>query len=75
MIASPHFSSGTPTTAAAADAAQIAAAANGVGAFALALNSKDSALLVNLTPGAYTVQLSGAGTTIGAALVEVYEVP
>lgn len=66
---------GAPTTAAAADAAQIAAAANGVGAFALAPNSKDSALLVNLTPGPYTVQLSGAGTTIGAALVEVYEVP
>ena len=66
---------GAPTTAAAADAAQIAAAANGVGAFALAPNSKDSALLVNLTPGAYTVQLGGAGTTTGAALVEVYEVP
>ena len=66
---------GMPTTAAAADAAQIAAAANGVGAFALAPNSKDSALLLNLTPGAYTVQLGGAGTTTGAALVEVYEVP
>jgi hypothetical protein len=66
---------GTPTTAAAADAAQIAATASAVGAFAFAPNSKDSALLLNLAPGPYTVQLSGAGTTTGAALVEVYEVP
>ena len=57
------------------DAAQIAAAANGVGAFAFAPNSKDSALLLNLAPGPYTAQLSGAGATTGAALVEVYDVP
>ena len=66
---------GTPVTTAAADAAQIAATASAVGAFAFAPNSKDSALLLNLAPGPYTVQLSGAGTTAGAALVEVYEVP
>jgi hypothetical protein len=66
---------GTPVTAAAADAAQIATTANAVGAFAFAPGSKDSALLLNLAPGPYTVQLSGAGTTTGAALVEVYEVP
>jgi hypothetical protein len=45
-----------------------------VGAFALAPDSKDAAMLVTLDPGNYTVQVSGAGGT-GVALVEVYEVP
>ncbi len=66
---------GSPATVAAADAAQIAATASAVGAFAFAPNSKDAALLLNLAPGPYTVQLSGVSTTTGAALVEVYEVP
>ena len=53
----------------------LAAAFTQVGAFALAPDSRDAALLVTLEPGNYTVQVSGAGGTTGVALVEVYEVP
>lgn len=59
------------------DAADIRAAAARVGAFALGEGSKDSALLVELPPGAYTVSVESAGpaTTGGDVLVEVYSVP
>jgi hypothetical protein len=47
-----------------------------VGAFPLsASGSKDAALLVTLTPGSYTAQVSGTNGSTGVALVEVYEVP
>lgn len=46
-----------------------------VGAFPLASDSKDAALLLALEPGGYTVQISGVGRTSGDALVEIYEVP
>jgi hypothetical protein len=59
----------------AGNAGEIRATAARVGAFALAENSRDSAILVSLSPGAYTVQVSGANDTNGVALVEVYEVP
>ena len=58
-----------------ADAAGIAQAATQAGAFAFPAGSADSALLINLAPGAYTAQVSGVGGTTGVALVEVYEVP
>jgi hypothetical protein len=55
---------------------QLTATGNSVGAFALAdPASKDSMLLVTLAPGSYTAKISGAGSTTGVALVEVYEVP
>jgi hypothetical protein len=57
-----------------ADAPQIQAATTSVGAFAYPAGSKDAALLINLMPGAYTVQVVGAGNTTGIGLVEVYEV-
>ncbi len=44
-----------------------------VGAFAWPRESKDAALLVSLLPGAYTAIVRGAGSSTGAALVEVYE--
>jgi glucose/arabinose dehydrogenase/inosine/xanthosine triphosphate pyrophosphatase family protein len=53
--------------------AQIAAAAAAAGAFALAPGSADCALVANLAPGAYSVQVSGLGNTTGVALAEVYE--
>lgn len=46
-----------------------------VGAFALAGDSKDAAVVLALNPGAYTVQVSGFGGTTGDALVEIYELP
>jgi hypothetical protein len=46
-----------------------------VGAFPLPANSRDAVLLVDLTPGSYTAQLSGVNGASGVALVEVYEIP
>lgn len=43
------------------------------GAFGLAANSKDSALLAALPPGGYTAQVNGAGAAAGIALVEAYD--
>lgn len=59
----------------AGNAADLRAAAQRVAAFPLIDNSADSALLVTLDPGAYTVRLAGALDTTGEALVEVYVVP
>ena len=58
-----------------ANAAQIAATATTVGAFALPAGSNDDALLLSLPPGVYTAEVSGANGTSGQALVEVYAVP
>ena len=57
------------------NAAEIRAAARTVGGFPLAEGGRDSALLVTLPPGAYTVQIAGANSSTGVVLVEVYEVP
>lgn len=56
----------------ATNSAAITAAASTAGAFALPSGSTDSALLVDLAPGAYTLQVSGVAATTGTALVEVY---
>ncbi len=56
------------------DTAELSAAFGQVGAFALPPGSKDAALLVTLSAGNYSVQVSGVGGT-GTALVEVYEAP
>ena len=45
------------------------------GAFPLAADSKDSAILVTLLPGQYSAVVSGVGAATGAGLVEVYVVP
>jgi hypothetical protein len=57
-----------------ADPAQITSVSASVGAFALAAGSADCALIVNLQPGAYTIQVTGVGGTTGVALAEIYEV-
>lgn len=57
------------------NAAVVAAASTRVGAFALAANSEDAALLITLAPGAYTVEVRGNGGAEGVALLEIYEVP
>jgi YVTN family beta-propeller protein len=51
----------------------IAGFAAAVGAFPLPPGSPDSAQFVNLSPGAYTMQVSGANDTTGVALAEAYE--
>ncbi|MDO8539626.1 MAG: VCBS repeat-containing protein [Opitutaceae bacterium] len=57
------------------NAADIAATAARVGAFALGNGSKDAVVLATLPPGAYTASILGVNDTTGVALVEVYEVP
>ncbi len=64
---------GSPTTSTAADASTLTAAFAANGAFALTPGSKDAALLINLDPGSYTLQVSGVAATTGTALVEVYD--
>ena len=58
----------SPTAVLVAGAAGLAA-----GAFPLASSSADSALLINLAPGAYTAQVSAASGGAGVALIEVYD--
>tara|TARA_B110000037_G_C16997143_1_gene455553 strand:+ start:63 stop:242 length:180 start_codon:yes stop_codon:yes gene_type:complete len=45
------------------------------GSYVLGAGSKSSAILATLSPGLYTVILSGVSGAEGVALVEVYEVP
>jgi hypothetical protein len=52
-----------------------AAVALACGAFPLAPNGKDAAVVVTLDPGAYTVQVTGKGTDTGLVLLEIYAVP
>jgi hypothetical protein len=53
--------------------AAITAAAARSGAFALGANSADSVILTTLAPGSYTAIMSGANSTVGVGLVEVYD--
>jgi hypothetical protein len=57
------------------DGALISGAEQSTGAFSFASGSADSAMLIVLPPGTYTVILSGAQSATGTALVEIYEVP
>ncbi|MBE2213225.1 MAG: PQQ-dependent sugar dehydrogenase [Opitutaceae bacterium] len=52
---------------------EIIAASTAVHAFALAEDSADSVILTTLSPGSYTMHVTGAGDTSGVVLVEVYE--
>jgi uncharacterized protein (DUF1800 family) len=63
----------TPTGATAATATELAAAFSQAGAFAFAAGSRDSAVLLNLGSGSYSVQVAGAENTTGIALVEIYD--
>jgi hypothetical protein len=43
------------------------------GAFALTPGSLDSAMVVTLPPGSYTIELSGVGGSTGTGLAEIYK--
>ena len=58
---------------AAANAADISAAAVRAGAFAFAAGSADSAVFTTLAPGAYSAVVSSANGLPGVGLVEVYD--
>jgi len=53
---------------------QISTVADQVGAFPIPAGSLDAALVMNLEPGVYTVQVKGKGTATGMVIAEVYEV-
>lgn len=57
------------------DPGLVQAAEASTAAFAFANGSADSAIVIVLNPGTYTVEVSGVGTAAGVALVEVYEIP
>lgn len=58
-----------------ADAERLSETFDRVGAFPLGKSElKDAALLVNLPPGPYTIQATGAGDTTGTVLLEAYDV-
>jgi hypothetical protein len=57
------------------DGSLVSDSATKVGAFGLVAGGKDAVLLLNLPPGIYSAQVSGANSTTGIALVEVYEIP
>jgi hypothetical protein len=80
VLADPRFDvfrAGSATPVASNDnwAASLAPTFAAVGAFGLTAGSRDAALVTALTPGSYTVQVSGVGGGTGEALVEIYEVP
>ncbi len=51
----------------------MANAFSAVGAFALPAASADSAVLRDVTPGGYTVQIAGKGTASGTVIAEIYD--
>jgi outer membrane protein assembly factor BamB/subtilisin family serine protease len=55
-----------------ANDATVTAADTQAGAFALAANSVDAAMVATLSPGSYTLQLVGQNGSTGVGLVEVY---
>jgi hypothetical protein len=58
-----------------AGAAAVQNAMAQVGAFALAVGSRDAALVATLSPGQYSARVTGVGGATGTALLEVYELP
>jgi cytochrome c peroxidase len=55
--------------------AQTEAAANAVGAFAIADTSLDAGVAVTLQPGSYTVHVGSVDNQGGTVLVEIYPIP
>ena len=53
---------------------EVSAAAAATGAFALEAGTKDAALVLSLSPGAYTLEISTTGAA-GEALADIYAVP
>lgn len=52
---------------------QVTATTPTVGAFPLLPGSKDAAIVLQVNPGAYTVQVTSVGGTAGTALIEIYD--
>ena len=67
IAANDNWGSGT-------NVASLNAAFGQSGAFAFQSGSKDAALITDLAPGSYSIQVSGVGAATGATLVEVYDI-
>lgn len=63
----------TPSDTRAADTLGLTNAFGFAGAFAFAPGSKDAAVLVDLAPGNYGIQVSATAGTSGLSLIEVYD--
>jgi uncharacterized delta-60 repeat protein len=59
----------------AASAATIASSASSVGLTAFDGGSTDAAIVITLSPGVYTIEVSPSGDLGGTGLVEIYELP
>jgi hypothetical protein len=57
----------------AAAVSQVTSTSPMVGAFPLNEGSRDAAVVLQLSPGSYTVQISGANNSNGTVLVEIYD--
>jgi hypothetical protein len=64
---------GTPSDSRAADVTVLSNAFGSAGAFSFAASSKDAALLIDLAPGNYGIQVGSTTNGSGLALVEVYD--
>ena len=63
------------TWGAAKNSSAITTATARAGAFQLAPDSEDAAMLITLPPGAYTVEVKGKAGAEGVALLEIYALP
>ncbi len=63
----------TPASGVTNTAEILSGAFSAAGAFAFPAGSRDAALLVDLAPGNYTVQVNGVANGAGIALVEMYD--
>jgi len=71
-IIATNSSWGSPTS----NQTAVIAAETSTGAFTYSsTSSHDSAVVLSLQPGGYTVQASSASGAPGATLIEIYEVP
>ncbi|MDB6127453.1 MAG: Immunoglobulin I-set domain protein, partial [Verrucomicrobia bacterium] len=57
------------------NAAALSAAAATAGAFPFTTGSADCAMILTLPPGNYSAHVTGVNSTVGVALVEVYQLP
>lgn len=55
--------------------AEVAAAVSATGAFPVPASSKDAALVLSVSAGGYSVQVTPSTGATGIAIIEVYEVP
>lgn len=75
VMANDNWSSTASDGSASANTLVMTALAQSAGAFPLVVGSKDASVAISLTPGTYTVQLTGAAGSATAAMIEIYELP